>query len=191
MTGCCGAPAVTPPTASHPALPCVTLVSCWIPGRSSTAGDWPVPRCQVRPPSADIQAAGKPLALPTATCGPPAAAVTVISCWPLPGWAVLIPAASTAPAPVTATPDTASLLALPNARACRHLAPSGERKVRSVWPDRPASTAPSGPPFIRPGMKPAGLVRAAASVQLVPLPDRYTSAAGTPSTTAGLTSRNP
>ena len=65
-TGCSAAAAVTPPTASHPALPFVMPVSCWIPGLARRASS--SARCQVRPPSADIQAAGKPFALPTAIC---------------------------------------------------------------------------------------------------------------------------
>ena len=64
-------------------------------------------------------------------------------------------------------------------------------KAVSVRPDSPASTAPPEPPFIRPGEKPSGVVSVAANIQSVPLPDRYTSAAGRPSTVAGLTSRNP
>ena len=67
-TGCSGALAVTPPTASHPVGPCVTLVSCCDPGRVSTRGVLPVARVQELPPSTEVHAAGKPLALPTATC---------------------------------------------------------------------------------------------------------------------------
>ena len=49
-------------------LPCVTLVSCCDPGRSNTAGVAPVARVHELPPSTEVHAAGKPLALPTATC---------------------------------------------------------------------------------------------------------------------------
>ena len=66
-TGCSAALAVTPPTASQPMEPCVTPVSCCVPGRSSTAGLAPVPRFHEPPPSAEVHTAGKPLALPTAT----------------------------------------------------------------------------------------------------------------------------
>ena len=57
-TGCWAATAMTPPTASQPSGPKVTLVSCWTPGRSSTAGVWPLARVQELPPFAEVQAAG-------------------------------------------------------------------------------------------------------------------------------------
>ena len=61
-TGCwaapSGGPVVTPPTASHPAAPYVTLVSCWIPGRVSVAEGWPAARVHEVPPSVEVQAAG-------------------------------------------------------------------------------------------------------------------------------------
>ena len=49
---------MTPPTASQPSAPKVTLVSCWTPGRSSTAWVWPLARVQELPPFAEVQAAG-------------------------------------------------------------------------------------------------------------------------------------
>ena len=105
---------------------------------------------------------------------PPA---TVISCWlppPLlaPAVAPLIPAATTAPVLVAATPEMVSAAALPNAGTWRQRAPSGDVKAVSVRPDWPASTAPSELPFIRPGVKPPGVVSVAANVQAVPLPER-------------------
>src|SRR5512142_1407797 len=126
--------------------------------------------------------------LTVATAAAPAARPVVISRW-LPGW--LPPAAITAPAAVTATPETASAGARPNAGSCRQRTPSAEVKAVSAEPDWPASMAPAESPFIRPAEKPAGVVSVAANVQSVPLPERYTSAAGRPPTVAGLTSRNP
>src|SRR5437667_12535331 len=61
-TGCSAALAVTPPTASQPIGPCVTLVSCCVPGRPSTAGLAPAARLHVLPPLAEAHTAGKPLA---------------------------------------------------------------------------------------------------------------------------------
>ena len=115
----------------------------------------------------------------------------MISCWLPPNALSLIPAATTAPVLVAATPEMVSAAALPSAGAWRQRAPSDDMKAVSVRPDWPASTAPSELPFIRPGVKPAGVVRVAANVQAVPLPERYTSAARTPLTVAGLTSKNP
>src|SRR5208282_3221716 len=103
---------------------------------------------------------------------PMAVPAMVISCWLLLRAVVGVPAATTAPASVAATPETVSEAALPSAGLCRQLAPSGEMKAVSVRPDRPASTTPAGPPFIRPGVKPAGVVRVAANVHVVPLRDR-------------------
>src|SRR5689334_18264432 len=124
----------------------------------------------------------------------PAARPTVISRW-LPGWlppaAITAPTEVTGPSAVTASPETASAGASPNAGTGRQRTPSAEVKAVSAEPDWPASTAPAEPPFIRPGEKPAGPVSVAANVQTVPLPERYTSAAGRPCTVAGLTSRNP
>src|SRR5689334_19968534 len=124
----------------------------------------------------------------------PAARPTVISRW-LPGWlppaAITAPTEVTGPSAVTASPETASAGASPNAGTGRQRTPSAEVKAVSAEPDWPASTAPAEPPFIRPGEKPAGPVSVAANVQSVPLPERYTSAAGRPCTVAGLTSRNP
>ena len=90
----------------------------------------------------------------------------------LPPNVVLVPAATTAPALVAATPEMVSAAALPNAGAWRQRAPSGDVKAISVRPDWPASTAPSELPFIRPGVKPAGVVKVAANVQAVPLLER-------------------
>ena len=115
----------------------------------------------------------------------------MISCWPPPNAVPVIPAATTAPVLVAATPEMVSAAALPSAGAWRQRAPSDDTKAVSDWPDWPASTAPSELPFIRPGVKPPGMVRVAANVQAVPLPERYTSAARTPLTVAGLTSKNP
>ena len=49
-------------------LPWVTLVSSCDPGRLSTPGVAPVALVHELPPSTEVHAAGKPLALPTATC---------------------------------------------------------------------------------------------------------------------------
>jgi len=132
-TGCSAALAVTPPTASQPIGPCVTLVSRCVPGRPNTAGLAPVARLHALPPLAEVHAAGKPLALPTATCMPPAAATpSTASCGSMaPGifatsiWTgAVLPASramagrrvaaaadvpvTTAPRCVMATPDTVS-----------------------------------------------------------------------------------
>ena len=85
--------------------------------------------------------------------------------------APLVPAAITAPVWVAATPEIASAPP-PNAGTWRQRTPSGEVKAVSVRPDWPASTAPAELPFIRPGVKPARVVRVAANVQAVPLPER-------------------
>src|SRR5215472_11465310 len=66
-TGCCGAAAVGPPTASQPAGPLATAVSCSAPGRVSTAGVDPAARAHVEPPSAETHSAGNPSAPPAAT----------------------------------------------------------------------------------------------------------------------------
>jgi hypothetical protein len=128
---------------------------------------------------------------------------TVISRWPLPGTAALMPAAITAPALVTATPETwdeggpggrfppACEAESPNDAVCHHAMPSRETKAVSMCPEIPVSTAPSGPEFIRLGVKPAGPVKVAANRHAVPFRDRYTPVAGTPATTAGLTSKYP
>src|SRR5487761_420183 len=143
-TGCCGAPLVTPPTASQPALPLTTLVSWCPPDRSSTAGVWPVARLHVLPPSVDSHAAAYPFALPTATWALPCAATALTatcgttapgiaprltSRGPAPVASTLMtgavrearigPAVTTVlPPSVTATPDTDSDAALPNCGVC-------------------------------------------------------------------------
>ena len=58
---------MTSPTASQPIGPCVTLVSRCDPGRPNTAGMAPTALVHEVPPSPEVHAAGKPLALPTAT----------------------------------------------------------------------------------------------------------------------------
>ena len=147
-------------------MPCVTLVSCCVPGRLSTAGVAPVARVHELPPSTEVHAAGKPLALPTATCMLLCAAtlltatcgstapgilarftrcaaalvpVRVITGWRLSGPA-LMPAVTTAPSGASATPETASEAAAPKGRVCRQARPFAETnavRVRLAWPVTP------------------------------------------------------
>jgi hypothetical protein len=99
------------------------------------------------------------------------------------------------PTPVSVRPDTARpvIAWMPGAArpgpagvAAFQVVPSGDvHTTTTCSPGRAASTVPSELPFIRPGVKPADVVTVAANVQAVPLPERYTLAARTPSTVAG------
>src|SRR5689334_7036140 len=167
-TGCSAALAVTPPTASQPIGPRVTLVSCCVPGRPSTAGVAPRARFRELPPLAEVHTAGKPLALPTATCWPPCAATaltatcasTAPGIFPIStrrgsppvlartstGWRLsgpgLMPAVTTVPSGARATPETTSEPAAPNGRACRQVLPSDVTNAVSEPPCPAAPTCP-------------------------------------------------
>ena len=180
-TGCCAAADCTPPTATHPATPCTTLDSVCRPGRFSAAAGAPVPRVQLVPALAENHVAGKPFALPTATwllpsaamsstatCGSTApgmrAKLTGVSrpalsrvsagCWPS-GPAAVLPAATTAPPVVTATPAMVPAVALPSTPTGRQAVPLALVNARRLPALLPVITAPAGPPSTAATVSPA------------------------------------
>ena len=189
---------MTPPTASHPIRPCVTLVSCCDPGRPSTAGVTPAAGVHELPPSTEVHAAGKPLALPTATCMLPLAAraltassastapgilaistraaaafgpARVSTGWRLSGSAPM-PAVTTVPSGASAPPENASDVAAPKVRVCCQVRPFAETNAVSVWRCCPVTTAPSAPPLASPATNPPAPPRVAVKVQLAPFGEK-------------------
>ena len=131
-----------------------------------------MPRVQLVPALAENHVAGKPFAPPTATwllpsaamsstatCGStapgmrakltgvslPALSRVSVGCWPS-GPAAVLPAATTAPPVVTATPAMVPAVALPSTPTGRQAVPLALVNARRLPALLPVITAPAGPP---------------------------------------------
>src|SRR5215472_4737809 len=176
-TGCPGGADVPPPTASQPAAPWATAVSCSAPGLVSTAGVDPAARAHVEPPSAETHSAGSPSAPPaatwvapdaaialTASCGivapgsarspilsgPPVAPISVSTGSCSAASPAVVPTTMACPAEVSATPESCSVAVLPTGSVPVHVTPSGDRKAKSSPRAWPVTTAPVEPPLTGP-----------------------------------------
>ena len=99
----------------------------------------PTATCMPLPAAMSLTASSGSVApgiLPMSTsCGRACGPSTVSSGWRLSGSSVVVPAVTTVPPSAMATPDTSRAAALPNAAVRRQEAPSAEVNAISAWPE--------------------------------------------------------